>query len=191
MKKQIKIALRLFLFFTIITGIIYPMFIFGIAQVFFHKKAEGSLVIREGITKGSALIGQESDSAAYFWRRPSAINYQPLHSGGSNLSWSDKRFKDEVIERKEKFIKGNMLSDTVSVPVEMLTASASGLDPDISPRAALLQVDRISAARHFDNDQKQKLLTLITKMTEKPQFSIFGEERINVFLLNLALDKIK
>jgi potassium-transporting ATPase KdpC subunit len=191
MKKQINIALRLLLVLTIITGVIYPLLITGISRAIFHDKSEGSLVKKDGQIAGSLLIGQANDSIAYFWPRPSAVNYQTLPSGGSNYSWSDQRLKELVAERKAAFIKDNMLNDTSSVPVEMLFASASGLDPHISPRAALLQADRVAKARNFNEDQKQKLLMLIAKMTEKPQFSLFGEARINVFLLNLELNKIR
>lgn len=176
---------------TVITGLIYPLVITGISRVFFHEKAQGSLVEKDGIIVGSELIGQRFDSSAYFWPRPSVINYQPIPSGASNLSWTDQRFKKLVEERKEAFIKGNMLNDTISVPVEMLCASGSGLDPHISPGAAFLQVERIAKSRGFNDDQKQKLVLLVKKMTEKPQYTIFGEERINVFLLNLELDKIR
>jgi K+-transporting ATPase ATPase C chain len=191
MKKQIIISVRLFLIFTVVTGIIYPLIITGISKIFFHEEAEGSLVKENDIIIGSGLIGQEFDSIAYFWSRPSAMSYQPLPSGGSNYSWSDQRLKALVAERKKAFIRGNMLNDTTSIPVEMLFASASGLDPHISSRATFLQAERVARARNFNDDQKQKLAGLIVKMTEKPQFSIFGEERINVFLLNLELDKIR
>jgi K+-transporting ATPase ATPase C chain len=191
MKKPVITSLLLILFFTVVTGIIYPLIITGIARGFFHHKAEGSMIQRNGIIIGSALIGQENDSAAYFWSRPSAIGYQPLPSGGSNLSWTDERLDKLVAERKKAFIKENMLNDTLSVPVEMLFASASGLDPHISPQAALLQVDRIAQARKYTDDQKHELETLIRDMTEKPQFSLFGKERVNVLLLNLELDKIR
>lgn len=177
--------------FTAVTGIIYPVIITGISQALFHKKAGGSLVKEKGIVIGSGLIGQEADSATYFWSRPSAVNYQTLPSGGSNLSWTDQRLKTLADERKEAFIRGNLLNDTTTIPVEMLFSSASGLDPHISPRAALLQAERIAQARKFNSDEKQKLVLLIEKMTEKPQYSLFGEERINVFLLNLELDKIR
>ena len=149
------------------------------------------MVKRNGIIIGSVFIGQEFDSSAYFRSRPSAISYNPLPSGGSNLSWSDKRLQDIVARRKEAFLSENMLNDTIAVPIEMLFASASGLDPHISPLAAYLQAERIAKARKFNDDQKQKLAMLIINMTEKPQYSLFGEERINVFLLNLELDKIK
>jgi K+-transporting ATPase ATPase C chain len=191
MKNIFNTSIRLILIFTIVTGIIYPLMISGISRVFFYEKAEGSLVKKEGVIAGSGLIGQEYDSTVYFWSRPSAIDYKTLPSGGSNLSWTDQRLKDLTAERKESFIKGNMLNDSISVPVEMLCSSGSGLDPHISPRAAFLQVERIAKSRGFSNDQKQKLILLVKKMTEKPQYSIFGEERINVFLLNLELDKIR
>jgi potassium-transporting ATPase KdpC subunit len=191
MKKSIFISIRLLILLTLITGIVYPLLITGLAQVFFHDEAEGSLIKRNGVIIGSELIGQEFDSAAYFRSRPSAVSYQTLPSGGSNLSWSDKRLNDLVTERKAAFLRENMLNDTTPIPVEMLFASASGLDPHISPQAAFLQVERIAQARGFSEDQKQKLITLVTKKTEKTQYSLFGEERINVFLVNLELDKIK
>jgi potassium-transporting ATPase KdpC subunit len=191
MKKQLITAFRLLMFFTVLAGIIYPLIITGISRVFYQQKAEGSLVKSDGIVKGSRLIGQQSDSPAYFWSRPSATGYQSLPSGGSNLAWSDQRLKVLVEERRERFIKGNMLNDTVSVPIEMLFASGSGLDPHISPRAAILQAERVARSRNFNDDQKQELGRIIIKMTEEPQFSLFGEERINVFLLNLELDKIR
>jgi K+-transporting ATPase ATPase C chain len=191
MKKTFLISFLMIFFMSIITGIIYPLLITGISHVFFHDKAEGSLVMRDGIIVGSELIGQQFTSPAYFHSRPSAVNYQTFPSGASNLSWSDKRLQDLVTSRKETFLKENSLPDTTVVPMEMLFASASGIDPHISPRAALLQVNRISLERNFSEQQKQNLVLLISNLDEKPQFSLFGEERINVFLLNLELDKIK
>jgi potassium-transporting ATPase KdpC subunit len=184
-------SFRMILIMTAITGLLYPIFITGISKVFFHHNAQGSVVEIGGTIVGSELIGQSSDSINYFWPRPSAVNYQTLPSGASNYSWTDKRLKDLVEERREAFIKGNMLNDSTSVPIEMLCASGSGIDPHISPGAALLEADRVAKARNFNADQKQKLLLLISKMTEKRQFSLFGEPRINVFLLNLELDKIR
>jgi potassium-transporting ATPase KdpC subunit len=191
LKKSILISIRLVLFLTVITGIIYPLCISGISGIFFHRKAEGSLVMKNGVVVGSKLIGQAFDSAAYFWPRPSAVNYNALPSGASNLSWSDKRLQEMVILRKEAFLKENFLNDTTDIPIEMLFASASGLDPHISPRAALLQMDRIAMARNFDEGQKQKMVLLVSGMTEKPQYSLFGVQRINVFLLNLKLDELE
>jgi potassium-transporting ATPase KdpC subunit len=191
MKKNIFISIRLILYLTALTGIIYPLMITGISQAFFHNKAEGSLVTKDGIIIGSKLIGQQFDSAYYFHPRPSAVYYQTFPSGASNLSWSDKRLKEMVASRKEQFLKENMLNDTTVIPNEMLFASASGMDPHISPEAAMLQNNRIAKSRNFDEAQKQKLFLLVAKMTENPQFHLFGEERINVFLLNLELNKIK
>jgi K+-transporting ATPase ATPase C chain len=191
MKNLIYIALRLVLFFTIITGIIYPLTISGISRLFFQEKAEGSLVIIDGIVRGSKLIGQQFDSTYYFHSRPTSVNYQTLPSGASNLSWSDKRLKELFSLRKESFLRENLLPDTTEIPSEMLFASASGIDPHISTGAALLQVDRIAKSRNLSMEQKLKLSLLIKAMEENPQYSIFGEERINVFLLNLELDNIK
>jgi potassium-transporting ATPase KdpC subunit len=191
MKNPVFISLRLVIILTVITGIIYPMVITGLAQAIFHEKANGSLVKKNDTIIGSALIGQQFNSPDYFHPRPSAVNWQTFPSGASNLSWSDQRLKEAVILRKEAFLKENMLNDTASVPAEMLFASASGIDPHISPKAALLQVGRIAVSRNFNMEQKQKLVSLVSIMTEKPQYSIFGEERINVFLLNLELDKIE
>jgi len=191
MKKSILIALRLCLILTVITGIIYPLLITGISGIFFHDKAEGNLVKINGEVVGSKLIGQQFDSAVYFHSRPSAIYYQTLPSGASNLSWSDNRLKVAVNLRKEAFLRENLLADTTTVPTEMLFASASGIDPHISPASAYLQMERIALSRKFNDEQKLKLARLITELKEDPQYSLFGKERINVFLLNLELDKIK
>jgi len=191
MKNMFLISLRMVLIFTVISGFIYPIIITGGSWIFFHDNAEGNLVKINGVVIGSELIGQQFDSVSYFHSRPSVINYQPLPSGASNMGWSDRRLKDAVASRKEAFIKENLLPDTTAIPSEMLFASGSGIDPHISPRAAFLQVDRITLSRNFTVEQKNKLTRLIMDMTEKPQYTLFGEERINVFLLNLNLDKIE
>jgi potassium-transporting ATPase KdpC subunit len=189
MKTQTIISLKILGILTIITGIIYPLFMTGIAQVVFPHKANGSLIKKDGIVIGSELIGQKFDSTAYFWPRPSAIDYNPLPSSGSNLGPTSDKLKKLVMERKQAFISANMVEDTVNIPSEMVFASASGLDPHISPKAALLQVERIVKARNLDPDKTQKLIKCINDLTESPQFLCLGEERINVLLLNLALDK--
>jgi potassium-transporting ATPase KdpC subunit len=191
MNKSILISVRILFFLTLLTGIVYPLGITGISLLFFHSKAEGSLVELNGKVVGSELIGQQTDGLAYFHSRPSAVNYQTQPSGASNLSWTDKRLKEMVASRKAAFQSENMLPETTVIPKEMLFASASGIDPYISPLAAILQVERIASARNFNDGQKQKLILLVAKMTEKPQYSLFGEERINVFLLNLELDLIE
>lgn len=185
------ISLKIFLFFTILTGIIYPLLISGIAQTIFPEKANGSMIIRDGKAIGSALIGQQFDSTIYFTSRPSAISYNPLPSGGSNFGLTNTTLKKLVNERKHQFIIFNQLDSLAEIPSEMLFASASGLDPHISPEAAMLQVDRISKSRNFNESLKQQLISLVHLNTEKPQYNLLGEERINVLLLNIELEKIK
>jgi K+-transporting ATPase ATPase C chain len=188
--KTLIISLKIFLFFTILTGIVYPLFITGIAQLILPAKANGSLIAKDNKIIGSELIGQPFDSLIYFSSRPSAISYNPLPSGGSNYGLTNSKLKIQVETRRKQFIEFNQLDSLTVIPSEMLFASASGLDPHISPRAALLQVDRISKARDFNNDHKQLLIKRIHDLTEPPQFSFLGETRINVLVLNLEVDKI-
>jgi potassium-transporting ATPase KdpC subunit len=189
--KTLVVSLKIFLLLTIVTGILYPLLVTVIAQLAFHSKANGSMIVKNNITAGSELIGQPFDSAYYFSSRPSAVSYNPLPSGGSNYGLTNTKLKDLVAERRKQFIAFNQTDSLIEIPSEMLFASASGLDPHISLQAALLQVDRIAKARHFDEKQKEELLQLIKTRTEAPQFLLLGEERINVLLLNLELDKIK
>jgi K+-transporting ATPase ATPase C chain len=191
MKKQTIIALRFLLVMTVLTGIVYPLFMTGVAQLTFPSKANGSLVMKDGKIAGSELIGQNFDSCIYFWSRPSAINYNPIPSGASNLGPTSDKLKKQVEERRILFASKNSIADTSAIPKEMIFASASGLDPHISPEAALLQFKRVATARNLDDTQKQKLQQLIKNKTEEPQFFLLGERRINVFELNLALDSIR
>ena len=190
MKTQTIIALKFLLVMTILTGIIYPLVMTGIAQVAFPSKSNGSLILKDGKVIGSELIGQKFDSTIYFWSRPSAIGYNPVPSGASNYGPTSDTLKKLVNARKEYFAKNNSVSDPTEVPLEMIFASGSGLDPHISPAAAQFQIERIALARHFDNSQKQKLVETVKSLTENPQFLILGEERINVLKLNIELDKI-
>lgn len=189
--KTIIISFKIFLFFTILTGIIYPLFITGIAQILFPVQANGSLIFKENKIIGSELIGQQFDSIVYFTSRPSAVSYNPLPSSGSNFGPTNAKLDSLVTERKKQFIRFNQLDSLTNIPSEMLFASASGLDPHISPEAAMLQVDRIAKARNFDNELKQEMIRTIENLTENSQFLWLGQERINVFLLNLETDKIK
>ncbi len=191
MKKQIIVSLKLLGIMTLLLGVIYPLFITGFAQLAYPFKANGSLVEVNGIIKGSELIGQKSVSNIYFTPRPSAMDYNTLASGGSNLGLTSKKLHDIVEIRKTKFIKENDLGADAKIPSELLFASASGLDPHISPQAAKLQVKCIVSARNFSAEQNRKLEILVDKLTENPQFGIFGCSRINVFMLNLELDKLR
>jgi potassium-transporting ATPase KdpC subunit len=191
MKKQAVIAFKILLIMTVLTGIIYPVLMTGVAQLLFPSKSNGSLIVRDGKIIGSKLIGQKFDSSIYFWSRPSATDYNAVPSGATNYGPTSDTLKKLSRARGLLFAQMNSVTDVNAVPEEMIFASGSGLDPEISPEAALLQVDRIVKARHFDNNQKQKLLETIKKMSEKPQYLLFGEKRINVLLLNLMLDKLE
>ena len=190
MKTQTIISLKFLLVMTILTGIVYPLFMTGVAQLTFPSKANGSLVIKNGKIIGSELIGQKFDSTIYFWSRPSAVGYNPIPSGASNYGPTSDTLKKQVTARRILFAKANSLSDIKAIPNEMIFASGSGLDPHISPQAALLQVERVAKARSFSSSQRQQLIDLVHSKTEKLQFGLLGEERINVFLLNIELDKI-
>ena len=188
--KTFIISLKIFLFFTVLTGIFYPLLVTEIAQVIFPAKANGSLIVINNKAIGSELIGQQFDSNIYFSSRPSAISYNPLPSGGSNYGLTNIKLKNMVIERNKQFIAFNQLNSRTTIPSEMLFASASGLDPHISTKAALLQVERIAKARHFDKNQKQNLIQSIKNLTESPQFLVLGEERVNVLVLNLEINRL-
>lgn len=191
MKTQIKIALKFLLTMTILTGVIYPLLITGVAQLAFPSKANGSLIKKDGKIIGSELIGQKFDSIIYFWDRPSAIDYNPIPSGASNLGPTSDKLKKQVSERRLFFATNNSIKDTLAIPKEMIFASASGLDPHISQKAALLQVDRVAKARNFNTIQKQNLVQSVKDLSETPQFLTLGEERVNVLLLNLELNKLE
>lgn len=165
-------ALRMFIWTLIVTGILYPLLITAIAQLTMKQKADGDLIEHRGHLVGARLIGQEFKSDQYFWGRPSAINYNPLPSGGSNLSPTNPELKKAVVAR----MKGDP-----HMPSELLYASGSGLDPDISVAAALYQIDRIAKARGID---KKSLETLIHKHTRR----LLGPPCVNVLLLNVELD---
>lgn len=190
MKTQVIIALKFLLVMTVLSGVIYPFLMTGVAQLAFPSKANGSLIIKDGKIIGSELIGQKFDSIIYFWNRPSAIDYNPIPSGASNLGPTNDKLKKQVSERRLLFATNNSIKDTSAIPKDMLFASASGLDPHISPEAALLQVNRVASARHFDDSHKQRLIERIKYLREMPQFFCLGEDRINVLILNLELDQL-
>ncbi|HBC77115.1 MAG TPA: potassium-transporting ATPase subunit KdpC [Bacteroidales bacterium] len=191
MKTQTIIAIKFLMIMTIMTGIIYPFLMTGLAQLIFPARANGSLVMKDGRIAGSELVGQKFDSNIYFWPRPSAIDYNPIPSGASNLGPTSDKLKKQVKERRRLFVINNLITDTTAIPKEMLFASASGLDPHISPESALLQLNRVAGGRNLDEVQIQKVKQLIKNKTQGPQYFLFGEPRINVFDLNLALDSIR
>lgn len=191
MKKQLIISLKAVGLMTLLLGVIYPLFITGIAQIAFHDKANGSLIEVNGVLKGSKLIGQKNDMDIYFNTRPSAVDYNTLASGASNFGLTSEELHNSFEQRKSEFSKKNNLAENTLLPSEMLFASASGIDPHISPEAASLQINRIANARKLSVTLKEELQELVNRLTEQPQFNLFGCPRINVFILNLELDKLK
>lgn len=191
MKNNIIVSLRALVVFTILTGIIYPAFITLVAQLFLSDRANGSLIKADGAVKGSELIGQKFQSDKYFQSRPSAIDYNPSPSGASNLGPTSKTLRNLVNERRKNFNRNNFLPPSTDVPAEMLFASGSGVDPHISPEAALLQIKRIAQVRGLDSLKTEILLKLLSDYTEKSQFGFLGNPRLNVLHLNLALDSLK
>ncbi|MBS0252397.1 MAG: potassium-transporting ATPase subunit KdpC [Proteobacteria bacterium] len=184
MLSHFRPAITMVLFFTLLTGILYPLAFTAVAQFAVPSQANGSLISRNGITVGSALIGQNFMRDGYFHGRPSAAGqkgYDASASSGSNYGPTSKMLLERVDADVEKLRK----EGAAIIPADAVTASASGLDPDISPAFAGLQVERIAAARHVAAERVRKILD---KHIEKPFLGFIGEPRVNVLKLNLALD---
>lgn len=183
----IRPALVVFALLSAIVGIVYPLATFAVAQVAFPHQANGSFIMHDGKPVGSALIGQAFDAPGYFHGRPSATSPEPYNamaSGGSNLGPSNPALLDAAKQRLIALRAANPVA-TDPVPSELVEASASGLDPDISPQAALWQVPRVARARGLTLPQVREV---IARHTRPPSLGLFGEPRINVLALNLALD---
>ena len=187
MTAHLRPALMCLILFTVITGVVYPLVVTGIAQVLFPVQANGSLIVRDGKVLGSTLIGQPFDDPKYFWGRPSATSpfgYNAGASSGSNLSPTNPDLVKAVQGRVEA-LRAADPGNTAPVPVDLVTASGSGLDPHISPAAALYQVSRVARERKFS---RETVLTLVERHTEGRFWGLLGEPRVNVLALNLALD---
>lgn len=191
MRKEILISVKLLLIMIILTGAVYPLGITLLGQLLFYDKANGSLYIQDDKIKGSYLIGQEFTSSIWFHARPSAINYNPLPSGASNFSVTNNILAEQKDYRIMSFNDINSLSINNRIPSEMLFASASGVDPHISKKSALLQVNRIAAARKFSRKNVNELYHIIDSLTEYQLFGLPGNEFINVLKLNIKLDEMK
>lgn len=186
MRRIFFIALRLFLLMTVITGLLYPLAVTGLATTLFPKTSRGSLVTKKGEVVGSSLLAQSFDSPSYFWPRPSAANYATLPSGASNLGPTSKILRDQMTERSKQWIAVN----GSPAPLEMVTASGSGLDPHIGPEAAIAQLQRIARTRRWKPVQIEAARTYLRECTEQPTFGFIGQQRVNIFLLNLRIDGI-
>jgi K+-transporting ATPase ATPase C chain len=189
MKAQIRTAIWLFLVMTVITGVLYPLVVTGIAQTYLRREANGSVIVRNGQPVGSALIGQPFDDPKYFWGRPSATGPYPYNaaaSSGSNLGPTNDVLLKAVQDRVSA-LKAADPDNAAPVPVDLVTASGSGLDPHISPAAADYQVHRVAKVRGLD---EKRVRDLVTSMTETRQLGVLGEPRVNVLRLNLAMDDL-
>jgi len=197
MLREVRPAIILVVALTLITGLVYPLFMTGIAEVIFPRQAQGSLIEKDGKVVGSALIGQVFASDRYFHGRPSATNapdpkdptktvdapYNAVNSMGSNYGPTSKALVDRIKADLEKLKAEN---PSAPVPQDLVTTSGSGLDPDISPEAALFQVPRVAKARNMPED---RLRQLVQEQTNARLLGLLGEPRVNVLLLNLALDQ--
>jgi len=187
MKNAIRPALAVFAALTLLCGLAYPLAVTGLAQLILPQQANGSLVEHDGKVIGSQLVGQAFTSPRYFWGRPSATAPVPNNAAGSsgaNQGPSNPALKDAVAARIAA-LRAVDPSNRDAIPVDLVTASASGLDPHISPAAALYQVNRVAAARGFP---RERVLGLVEAHTERPWLGLFGETRVHVLALNLALD---
>ena len=183
-------CLIIFALFAILTGLAYPLFMTGFAQVAFKAKANGSIVKQNGKSVGSELIGQSFTGPTYFHGRPSAAGtdgYDATTSGASNLGPTNPKLTELISQRAAEVRKENGLAPDAKVPADLVEASASGLDPDISPESALLQVKRVAQKRNLP---QAVVLELVKSHIEERQLSVLGEPRVNVLDLNLALDRI-
>jgi K+-transporting ATPase ATPase C chain len=190
MFQQLRPVLMVFLLLTVATGIIYPLFVTGVAQLAFPEKANGSVILREGGYAGSELIGQPFGDPKYFWGRLSAtpdFPYNSSSSSGSNLGPSNPALVEAVKARVEALQKAD-IGNKSSIAIDLVTSSGSGLDPHISPAAALYQASRVARARHLSEDQVGHL---VEQFTEPRQWGFLGESRVNVLKLNLALDRLQ
>ena len=187
MKEHLRPALTMLLVLTLLTGVIYPLIVTGLAQILFPRQANGSLIVRDGKLIGSELIGQYFNEPKYFWSRPSATSpfpYNAAASSGSNLGPTNPALIERIKARVAALRAADPGNDR-PVPVDLVTASGSGLDPHISPAAALYQAHRVARMRGVEERQVKDL---VGQYTEGRQFGVLGEPRVNVLKLNLALD---
>jgi K+-transporting ATPase ATPase C chain len=188
MFRAIRPAVVILVTLTLLLGVLYPLVVTGLGQLLFASQANGSLITNGDRLVGSSLIGQANNDPRYFWPRPSATGYGTLPSGASNLGPTSLELAGLVRQRSADFRAAHQLPPDASVPAEMLFASGSGLDPHISPNAARLQVGRVATARSLD---AATVAALVDTFVESPQMGFFGQPRVNVLLLNIALDGLE
>jgi len=184
--KHIRTSIIVTIFWTIVVGGLYPLFVYGVGAMFFPGQSQGSLLMKNEKVIGSSLVGQDFAGDRYFHPRPSAIGYDASNSGASNKGWTSADLKKDYDQRKANWLKSEGADEP---PMDMLFASGSGLDPHVSPEAAEQQVPRVTAARHLTAEKGAALLKLVRASEQQPQLGFLGEPRVNVLLLNLALDE--
>jgi K+-transporting ATPase ATPase C chain len=177
-------ALALLGLLTLLTGVVYPLAVWGIGQTLFTRQANGSLVEANGRVVGSELVAQRFDGPEWFWPRPSAVGYDASSSGGSNLATTNPALLEAVKERVAALRAADPGAANLPVPVDLVTASGSGLDPDITPASALYQASRVATARGL---KVQAVERLVAEQTTGRTFGLLGEPRVNVLRLNMAL----
>ena len=187
MKAYILPSIKLTLILLVLVGGLYPLMIAGIGK-FTPGHGDGETITSKGRIVGYANIGQKFTKDEYFWSRPSAVDYNAAGSGGSNKGPTNLDYLKDVEKRIQDFLKKNPGVTRAQIPAELVTASGSGLDPDLSPEGAEVQVARVAAARHISAEQ---LDALIATNTEKPLLGLFGPPKVNVLKLNVALDELK
>jgi len=187
MKTYILPALKMSFITLILFGVLYPLSITGISKIIAPGKGTGETIIRNGKVVGFELIGQKFDDDRYFYSRPSAVDYNAASTGGSNKSPTNLDYLAQVQARIDTFLVHNPVATKEQIPVDLITASGGGLDPHISPEAAIVQIDRIASIRKID---RRKLVELVDMHIEKPTFGM-GTSRVHVLRLNLALDELK
>lgn len=185
--KTLITALRVLALMMILTGVVYPLLIAGLATAFLPRNAAGNLVTVAGRVIGSRLIGQQFTDPRYFWPRPSAVGYNPLPSGGSNLSPTSASLQAQIADRKAQLAK---VTGSNRIPADLYLASGSGLDPDISLEAALYEVHSVARARGLDSSLSAAAVRMVYDHTIPRTLGFLGEPRVNVLLLNLALDSL-
>ncbi len=188
MLRELKHSVAMFLVLTVLTGGVYPLLVWGLAQLGLHDAANGSFLVVDGRVRGSRWIGQEFDDPRWFWGRPSATTppCNGASSSGSNLGPTNPALRAAVEARVERLLAGPHRAEPI--PVDLVTMSASGLDPHVSPAAARWQVERVAAARGLAPDAVR---ALVERHVESPTFGVLGEARVNVLELNLALDRLR
>jgi len=190
MRAHLRPALTMLFIMTVLTGLIYPLAVTGLAQLMFPNQANGSLIVRDGRVIGSELIGQHFDRPEYFWSRPSAtspVPYNAAASSGSHLGPTNPVLI-EAVKARIAALRAADPGNDAPIPVDLVTTSGSGLDPHISPAAALYQVKRVARVRGLE---EKSVRALVIQQTEERQFGLLGEQRVNVLRLNMALDQIR